>query len=195
VRTEFQSRDMVDLDRLGTDLTVMQRELSRQLAADGIAADDAVFERSGDLRYVGQGYELRVPFPEGNFDQTALEQIFARFAELHRAEYGHVFEASPIEIVNVRVTGIGPMPKIAAPRPASGGSLVEALVKTALCAFRHNGTLEMMATPFYRRHLLPLEQPIAGPAIVLQTDSTTVVPPATILVAEAGGNLILTVNL
>jgi N-methylhydantoinase A/oxoprolinase/acetone carboxylase beta subunit len=51
-----------------------------------------------------------------------------------------------------------------------------------------------MATPFYRRHLLPLEQPIAGPAIVLQTDSTTVVPPATTLVAEAGGNLILTVN-
>ena len=103
-----------------------------------------MFERAGDLRYVGQGYELRVPFPDGQLDQAALAQIFARFAELHRAEYGHVFEASPIEIVNIRVTGIGRMPKIAAPRPARGGSLVEALVKTARCVFRHNGALEVV---------------------------------------------------
>jgi len=60
--------------------------------------------------------------------------------------------------------------------------------------FRHNGALEVKATPFYRRNLLPLEQPIAGPAIVLQTDSTTVVPPGTMLIAELGGNLILSVH-
>ena len=194
VRTEFQAGDTIDLDRLDTDLAAMQRELARQLAADGIAPEDTVFERSGDLRYVGQGYELRVPFPEGELDRAALAEIFARFAELHRVEYGHVFEASPIEIVNIRVTGIGRMPKITPPRPASGGSLGEALVKTAQCAFRHNGALQVMATPFYRRDLLPLEQPIAGPAIVLQTDSTTVVPPGTILIAEVGGNLILTID-
>jgi N-methylhydantoinase A len=41
---------------------------------------------------------------------------------------------------------------------------------------------------------LPLEQPIAGPAIVLQTDSTTVVPPGTTLIAEVSGNLILTID-
>jgi N-methylhydantoinase A/oxoprolinase/acetone carboxylase beta subunit len=192
VRTEFQAGDTVDLHRLDTDLAAMQRELSRQLAADGVASGDVVFERAGDLRYVGQGYELRVPFPEGELDQAALTQIFARFADLHRAEYGHVFGASPIEIVNIRVTGIGRMPKIAAPRPATGGSLDEALVKTARCVFRHNGTLAVIATPFYRRNLLPLERPIAGPAIVLQTDSTTVVPPGTSLIAELGGNLILT---
>jgi N-methylhydantoinase A/oxoprolinase/acetone carboxylase beta subunit len=194
VRTEFQAGETVDLDRLDTNLTAMQRELRRQLAADGVASDDVVFERAGDLRYVGQGYELRVPFPEGELDQAALAQIFARFAELHRAEYGHVFEVSPIEIVNIRVTGIGRMPKIVAPRPASGGSLAEALVTTASCVFRHNGALEVMATPFYRRELLPLEQPIAGPAIVLQTDSTTVLPPGTTLIAELGGNLILTIR-
>ncbi|MGB9649518.1 MAG: hydantoinase/oxoprolinase family protein, partial [Stellaceae bacterium] len=194
VRTEFQAGETVDLDRLDTDLAAMQHDLTRQLAADGVTADDVVFERAGDLRYVGQGYELRVPFPDGRLDQAALAQIFVRFAELHRAEYGHVFEASPIEIVNIRVTGIGSMPKIAAPRPASGASLAEALVKTTRCVFRHNGALEVLATPFYRRNLLPLEQPIAGPAIVLQTDSTTVVPPGTTLIAESGANLILTIR-
>jgi len=127
-------------------------------------------------------------------DQPALEQIFRRFGDLHRAEYGDVFEASPIEIVNIRVTGIARLPKIAS-QPAVGGSFSEAQVKTARYAFRRNGVLEvMMETPFYRRHLLPLAEPIPGPAIILQTDSTTVVPPGVTLVAEVGGNLMLTID-
>jgi N-methylhydantoinase A len=191
VRTEFQAGDAIDLERLNRDLAAMQDELARQLEADGVAPPDAAFERSGDLRYVGQGYELRVPFPEGPLDPVALAEILRRFGELHRVEYGHVFEASPIEIVNIRVSGIGHMPKIAASRPPGGGSLAAALAKTARCAFRRDGSLDTVMTPFYRRDLLPLGQTIAGPAIILQTDSTTVVPPDASLVADESGNLIL----
>jgi N-methylhydantoinase A len=191
VRTEFQAGDAIDLDRLNRDLAAMQEELARQLVADGVAAANAAFERSGDLRYVGQGYELRVPFPDGALDPAALSEILHRFGELHRVEYGHVFEASPIEIVNIRVSGIGHMPKIAPSRPRGGGSLAEALVKTARCAFRRDGGLDSVMTPFYRRELLPLGQKIPGPAIVLQTDSTVVVPPDATMTADESGNLIL----
>jgi N-methylhydantoinase A len=152
---------------------------------------DAAFYRAGDLRYVGQGYELRVPFPDGALDAAGLDAAFDRFSELHRAEYGHVFPDSPIEIVNIRVTGIGRMAKIAAPRPPKGGSLDAALVKTAPCAFRVGDRLEILTTPFYRRDALPLDEPIAGPAIILQTDSTTIVPPGASVRADRGGNLIL----
>jgi N-methylhydantoinase A len=191
VRTEFQAEGAIDLDRLNRDLALMQEELARQLAADGVAGADAAFERSGDLRFVGQGYELRVPFPGGALDPSALHQVLQRFGDLHRVEYGHVFEASPIEIVNIRVSGIGHMPKIAPSRPEGGGSLAEALVKTAHCAFRQGGSLDKVMTPFYRRALLPLGQKIPGPAIVLQTDSTTVVPPDATLLADESSNLIL----
>jgi N-methylhydantoinase A len=191
IRTEFQAGDDVDLDRLNADFAAMQEELSRQLAADGVPPADAAFGRAGDLRYVGQGYELRVPFPGVAIDPAALAAVFTRFGELHRAEYGHVFADSPIEIVNIRVTGIGRMAKITAPRPPEGGNLAAALVKTAPCAFRLNGRLEMLKTPFYRRDALPLDEPIAGAAIILQTDSTTVVPPGATLVADRSGNLIL----
>ena len=149
VRTVFQSGDAVDLQRLDRALREMQGELTRQLIADGITPADMIFERAGDLRYVGQGYELRVPLPEGSLNAAALGEFFRRFGELHRAEYGHVFEASPIEIVNIRITGIGAMPKIAAPRPADGGSLAAALVRTSQCVFRCDGRLQAMATPFY----------------------------------------------
>ncbi len=191
VRTEFQAGDAVDLNRLNADFTAMQSELARQLAADGVRPEDAAFQRAGDLRYVGQGYELRVPFPDAPVDAATRAAVFARFGELHRAEYGHVFPNSPIEIVNIRVTGIGRMAKSAPPRPPEGGGLDAALVKTAPCAFRVDGRLETLPTPFYRREALPLDQHIAGPAIVLQTDSTTVVPPGASLRADYGGNLIL----
>ncbi len=194
VRTEFQAGETIDLDRLNRDLAAMQEELTRQLAADGVVATDTAFERSGDLRYVGQGYELRVPFPDGVLDPVALRQVLRRFGELHHAEYGHVFDASPIEIVNIRVSGIGHIPKIAPSRPTGGGSLAVALVKTAPCVFRSNGRLDAITTPFYRRSLLPLGQTIAGPAIVLQTDSTTVVPPDATLTADESGNLILRIE-
>jgi N-methylhydantoinase A len=191
IRTEFQVGDSVDLDRLNGDFTAMQGDLSHQLATDGVPPGDAAFQRAGDLRYLGQGYELRVPFPDGVLDRPALNAAFERFGELHRAEYGHIFPDSPIEIVNIRVTGIGRMPKIAAPRPPEGGSLADALVKTAPCAFRVGDRLETLLTPFYRRRALPVDQSIAGPAIVLQTDSTTVVPPGATVRADRGGNLIL----
>jgi N-methylhydantoinase A len=194
VRTVFQAGDSIDLDRLNRDLAAMQEELARQLAADGVAAADAAFERSGDLRHVGQGYELRVPFPEGRLDTAALGEVLRRFSELHRIEYGHVFEASPVEIVNIRVSGIGHMPKIAPSRPTGGGSLAGALVRIARCAFRRNSGLDAVMTPFYRRDLLPLGQMIAGPAIILQTDSTTVVPPDASLTADESGNLILRIE-
>jgi len=191
VRTEFQAGDAVDLARLNADFAAMQDDLARQLGADGVPPKDAEFHRAGDLRYVGQGYELRVPFPDGALDDAGLAAAFARFGELHRVEYGHIFPDSPIEIVNIRVTGIGRMAKIAPPRPPEGSNIDAALVKTAPCAFRVGDRLETLPTPFYRRDALPLDTPVAGPAIILQTDSTTVVPAGATLRADRGGNLIL----
>jgi len=80
------------------------------------------FARAGDLRYVGQGYELRVPFPSGSLDSITIAQVFTAFEALHKAEYGHVFAHSPIEIVNIRLTGIGVMPKIAPPQVTGHGT-------------------------------------------------------------------------
>jgi N-methylhydantoinase A/oxoprolinase/acetone carboxylase beta subunit len=170
----------------------MEQGLAEQFAADGVAASLVSFERAGDLRYVGQGYELRVAFPAGPIDAAALDQVLQAFHRQHEAEYGHCFRESPIEIVNVRVTGVGRMPKIARPAVRHGPSLDAARIKTGRCVFRVGGTLQPFDTAFYRRERLPLEKAVAGPAVVVQTDSTTVVPPGWQAVADGEGNLILT---
>ena len=194
IRTEFQVSGEVDLARLNADLAAMEAELTNQFRADGIDAADVRFMRGGDLRYVGQGYELRVDFPPGEVSATALSSILERFHAQHEAEYGHVFAESAIEIVNVRVSGVGSMPKIARPRPRPGGSLAAARVDTGQCLFRTASGLESFATHFYARDRLPAEERFAGPAIIVQQDSTTVVPPGAEAMAHARGHLVVQVG-
>ncbi len=113
IRTQFQVSGSVDLDRLNADIASMESQLQRQFAADHLEAASMSFIRDGDLRYVGQGYELKIPFPHGVIGKKELADIWTGFHEAHKREYGHFFADNPIEIVNVRVVGVGRMPKIA----------------------------------------------------------------------------------
>jgi N-methylhydantoinase A len=169
----------------------MEGALVEQFAADGLARDQIAFERAADLRYVGQGYELRVSLPAGALSDPALAEAFERFHRQHEVEYGHAFRRSLIEIVNLRVVGIGRMPKIAPSKFSRGTTLDAAKIKTGRCLFRIDGALREVQATFYRRDALPMDVPFDGPALVLQRDSTTVVPPGWRAVADAAGNLIL----
>ena len=86
------------------------------------------------------------------------------------------------------------MPKIARPRPRTGGSLAAARVDTGRCLFRTASGLESFDTHFYARDRLPAGERFAGPAIVVQQDSTTVVPPGTQAMAHEHGHLAIRVG-
>jgi N-methylhydantoinase A len=191
IKTEFQTEGAVDLAKLNADFAGLEHAMRIQFAVDGIADAAIVFQRAGDLRYVGQGYELRVRFPSGVLDEAALASAWEVFHCQHETEYGHRFPGSKIEIVNIRLTGVGPMPKIGKPAVSAGGDIAAARIKAGRGVFRIDGELRSVATAYYRREALPIGEAIAGPTIVLQMDSTTVVPPSTTVTADAGGNLII----
>ncbi len=194
IRTAFQLSTALDLERLNRDFDAMADELAGHFRRDGIALDQLSFARYGDLRYVGQGYELRIEIEDGALDDDALHALFGRFHRQHRAEYGHVFEASPIEIVNLRLTGVGKVPTIAATRAEGGGSLAAARLKSGPCMFRLDGRLDQVETAFYARERLPVGEPFEGPAIILQSDSTTVVPPGHGIVVDPSGSMIIRIG-
>jgi N-methylhydantoinase A len=191
LRTVFLLSTDIDFDRLNGEFANMRADLEEQFRADGLRSADIAFRRSADSRYLGQGYELRIDMPDGMVDSPAIARAFEQFHSVHQSEYGHSFAQSPIEIVNIRLTGVATTPTIRLVKAPEGSSLREALVKTDGCFFRRNGQLKQMETAFYRRELLPIGQKITGPAIILQTDSTTVVPPESALFADDGGNLII----
>ena len=193
-RTLFQVSDAVDLARINGYCAEMEAGLAAQFEADRLAASQVTFQRWADMRYVGQGYELQVALPAGMIGTAQLPAIWDAFHAAHAAEYGHAFRDSPIEIVNLRVTGAGAMPKIAALKPPAGGSLAKALLRHSACVFRVAGALQEFDTPFYRRSLLPVGEAFAGPAIVLQKDSTTVVPPGATALVDPSGSILITLG-
>jgi len=194
IRTTLQTSDNFDPDRLAEDMAAMERQLLQQFAADGIAGADVQFQRHGDLRYAGQGYELRVTVPDGTTTAAMLDTILDRFHKTHETEYGHAFPDSPVEIVNLRMVGTGGLPKISRFIVDGGASADEALARTGPCQFRLDGKIQTFETPFYRREHLPLGITLPGPAIVVQKDSTTVVPPDCSLRAEANGNMLIAIG-
>ena len=186
MRTAFMFEGAFDPARLDSDLVDMEAQLRTSLSADGVADEDIEVTAALDARYVGQGYELRVPLPERRFTPAALGE----FHRLHEQEYGHAF-GDPIEIVNLRVTAIGRRQKLES-LPVSSGSLEDALIGQGEGVFRVDGVLETFTTTYYDRARLPFDETFAGPAVVFQRDTTILIPPGWTAKADRSGNLLLT---
>lgn len=196
VQTEFMRSDAADTAKLHADFTRLAEQAIGHVEADGFRREQVRVERFADCRYIGQGYELRVAVPDGPVDHEAVDEVCTRFHDLHRAEYGHAFPDSPVELVNIRVVAGAPMPALPALRAAgtSPAGADEALLRTGSCVFRVDGVLKRVPTRFYDRGRLPAGAAIDGPAIIFQDDSTVVIPPDAAAVIDESGSLIIQVR-
>ena len=185
MRTVFMIEGSIDDARLNRELDELKADVSGRLIEDGIPEADITVAASLDCRYVGQGYELRVPLPDLQFTDAAL----AEFHRLHEQEYQHAMH-DPIEIVNLRVTAIGARPKLGDPQ-LSPGELSEALLGEGESVFRRNGSLDSLPTRYLDRARLPLAESVPGPVVIFQRDTTVLVPPGWGATAQESGNLIL----
>ena len=191
IATQFTLSSAPDLGRLEADAQRLAAQVTSQLRDNGFAEEDIRVERGADCRYVGQGYELRVPLPGGTLDEQAIARVWAEFHELHRSEYGHAFPEQTIELVNLRVAGIGRTPKITPTSLGGERSAERALVKTAPVYFEHQGQVQPFPTAFYLRDALPVGQRVDGPAVLVQRDTTSVLPPYAHGWLEQNGNFIV----
>jgi N-methylhydantoinase A len=185
MRTVFMIQGAIDAELINRRLDELSAELVERLERDGAAAAEIRVERALDCRYVGQGYELRIPVGPEGFTEAALDA----FHRAHRDEYGHAF-GDPIEIVNLRVTASGERPKLARVDVGTG-TLAEALLGEATGVWRVDGALEPLPTRHLLRERLPVAEPIDGPAVVFQRDTTIAVPPGWTATATAEGALML----
>lgn len=177
VRTAFLTSTDNTPAQLRDAIAEIRKELETQLRDEHVDPAEATFEASTDARYVGQGYELKLPLTDALLGAGDFAPLVAAFNDVHQREYGHSFTGSPVELVNLRVTALVEVPKIAEPASPPGDDLSAALIRESDAIFRVGETLSAHKTAFYKREKLPVNQSFAGPAIVLQTDSTVVIPP------------------
>jgi N-methylhydantoinase A len=139
------------------------------------------------MRYQGQSYEIEVAL-EGNWlEEIDTDTIANAFHTEHERLFGHAASAAPVQMVNLRLTISGATPKplltelSPALQPVQPRFSVEAW-------FDGRPT----TTAVYHRSDLGAGHRLAGPAIIAQDDTTTVVPPDFIIDVDSFGNLVIT---
>src|SRR6188472_4419317 len=131
VQTQVALDRALDLDALRTAYDGLTAQARDALLREGFDEPDHVIQRTADLRYFGQAFEVRVPVPDGPLDRAALDGVAAAFHAEHRGLYGYDFAGDPtqqVEWVNLRVSGIGPITRPEIHR-VSGSSASGALVR------------------------------------------------------------------
>ena len=164
-----------------------------ELIAEGMQGADAQFWRELDLRYTGQGYELRTPLDglfRGHLSEESLVAVRGRFDERHVQIHGHAAKERPVEVVSYRLRVRVAVPKYR-PRPeASPRAARQADAEKGRRTVYFDGETPVQAT-LYERDRLDIGASVTGPAIVEQFDATTVVAPGWRARVDSYRNLIL----
>ena len=150
-----------------------EREGHERLREEGVEEAEIAFERTVDVRYRGQSFELRVPVPDGPFDAGTLSAVAERFHRHHERRYGHASPDEPIELVTVRLRARGEVPTPEVGAATTGGTAEGAIREERTVVF--DG--EPFETPIYDRTRLPAGTEFDGPAVVEGPESTVVVRP------------------
>ncbi|MCX7973212.1 MAG: hydantoinase/oxoprolinase family protein [Candidatus Aminicenantes bacterium] len=151
----------------------------KDLTKEGFSRQKIRLLRYLDTRYVGQSYELTVP---------ASSKFRRDFDRLHLRRYNYADESRPVEIVNLRVKAIGltdkpPLPKL----EKKGKSLSSAMLDERVMIF--DG--QKYKAKIYNRQLLEPGHFLAGPAVIMDYESTAVLPPNWQAQVDAYGHLIM----
>ncbi|WP_336032652.1 hydantoinase/oxoprolinase family protein [Geodermatophilus sp. FMUSA9-8] len=191
VQTVVSKHLDLDLGRVQSVFADLEAQARTALDGEGFGRDEQRMQRTADLRYVGQAFEVRVPVADGELDRAAAEDVAQAFHAAHRQLYGYDFADDPrqaVEWVNLRVSGIGPIrrPDIVA-LPAKDGGIERARTGSRRVFFD-----DWVDTPTYNRPDLAPGDVVSGPAIVEEFGSTVPVHPGFAVTVDTYGNLLLT---
>jgi len=194
IRSELRPLAEIAADHAEDIFRQLEAKARDELAAEGMSLADARFVRELDMRYTGQGYELRTPL-DGSLGKrltaAALAAARQKFDERHAQIHGHAAKERPVEVVSYRlrlrvaVPKYEPCEETAPSSPRAIAAAVKGSRKMLIDGVMVEGTL-------YERNRLDIGATIAGPTIVEQFDATTVIPPGWSGRVDGYSNLILT---
>ncbi len=184
-RTIQMTSARFDAERAGSFLGELLARARADLAAQGYHGDLDV-ARTIDLRYLGQNYELEVPFDFDDFTPDNVARLWTGFHAMHEARFGFRIPQEVIEAITLRCTV-----RCATSRPdflplrAREGRLEPQSLRRVVYAA---GALD---TPVYARELLCAGDTLIGPALVEEAASVTVLAPRHRLTVTAPGHLLV----
>jgi N-methylhydantoinase A len=177
-----------DPAEVSATLAAFEAQAHEALAAEREQWEAVSLVRTCDLRYKGQSHELQVVLPGGPLGPAELARAQEGFEEAHRRAYGYVAAEDPVELVNLRLTAIGKLPALPRKRVERGSGDPAAALKGRRDLWVAG---ELLDAPVYDRYALRGGDTLAGPAVVEELDSSTVVLPGYTARTDDHGNLLI----
>jgi len=156
----------------------------------GVAEPEINTIRSCDIRYEGQGFEVKIGLPDGTLGEGSVSEIRHRFDARYEDLYGRTVSEVGLEVVNWRIVVHGPRPHLRTVSPSRQINERMAATKGSRPAYFPDagGFIE---TPLFDRYRLPVGAVVTGPAIVEERESTVVVGPDARLTVDEERNLVV----
>ena len=179
VRSELRPLADVAPEHAEAIFRQLEAKARAELAAEGMGAAAASFLRELDLRYTGQGYELRTSLDGLYADAltaSSLASAREKFDDRHAQIHGHAAKERPVEVVSYRLRV-----RVTVPKYQPRQEPVPSSLRAADCAIKgrrkvYFGGKTATETTIYERDRLDIGMTVPGPAIVEQFDATTVIP-------------------
>jgi N-methylhydantoinase A len=173
---------------LETGYRELEQHVTDNLVGEGHAQRDVELNRSIDVRYAGQSFELSLPIP-APVDTIVVHELDERFAIEHERTYGHRAEGDPVEVVHIRVEGriaarIRMATAVSNEQPVDVGPRV---TRPAYFGPRHG----LLLTRLVARNQVGTEA-WPGPLIIEEYDATSVIPPGWSVRRDNRNNLLIT---
>jgi N-methylhydantoinase A len=186
IRTVYSDLASVDF----TKLVSVHDEMVAEAKASLRHGKDAQYQIHLDIRYVGQEFTLSVPVDLAQLKRGDRGAVRTAFDRLYEQRYAHYSPEEPVEMVNIRLAAIGKRPKLAFPGLAAAGA---AAPSGERCAYFSSAGKPLTAK-VYQRDRLGAGVHIAGPALVQEHGTTTVLFENDACKVATSGELIIAVG-
>jgi N-methylhydantoinase A len=183
-RTLQARTDAADLGAINRLLGELDAAGRARMREEGVPAADVRVAYAADMRYVGQAYELEVPVT-APLAPAGVADALTAFHAVHERVYGYARTQQPVEFVNFRAVHGYPLPRpLVRPSAPAQGRPADARIGERPAYFEG-----FVPTTIYERARLAPGARVAGPAIIEQPDTTTVVPPGVAATVDEAGTL------
>jgi N-methylhydantoinase A len=171
-QTLFGLLDALGLNLIEQAYSDLEERASAEFVAEGSDTADISFRRAADLRYAGQGFELTVDAPSGPISEAWLAGLLDAFGDEHERTYGHKATSEPVELVNIRLIALTGQQAATPVQPIASGQDVARSDRQVYFGTQFG----LVSAPVIGRNELASTS-VAGPLVIEEYDSTTIVPP------------------
>jgi N-methylhydantoinase A len=191
VRSYVSRLENIDWDHLNALFEEMESEARDLLVETGAPPDQITMSRSADMRYVGQGFEVTVPLPDGRLGPERLADIKDYFFKTYQQLFERHITDVPVESMSWRLAATAPVPNVELNFGGQPTAQLDPRKGQRQVWFPQTG---FAPCTVYSRYSLKAGLELDGPAVIEERESTTVIGPDAHVTVDKYLNLIVDIE-